>query len=62
MALWDICWPNCGAYRICRKMKIFDNLWTLHVGWSFGVIMLSVEYHNENVKYVEIIDPMKESL
>ena len=44
-------------------MKIFDNLWTLHVGWSFGVMMLSVEYYNANVaKYVEIIDPMKESL
>ena len=44
-------------------MKFFDNLWTLHVGLSFGVIMLSVEYRNKNVvKYVEIIDPMKESL
>ena len=44
-------------------MKIFDNLWTLHVGLSFGVIMLSVEYYNENVvKYVKIIDPTKESL
>ena len=46
-------------------MKIFDNLWTLHVGWSFGVTvaMLSVEYYNKDiVKYVEITDPMKESL
>ena len=40
-----------------------DNLWTLHVGLSFGVIMLSIEYYNKHVvKYVEIIDPMKESL
>ena len=43
-------------------MKFLENLWTLHVGLSFGVIMLSVEYYNKNVKYVEIIDPMKESL
>ena len=40
-------------------MKFF----TLHVGLSFGVIMLSVEYYNKNiVEYVEIIDPIKESL
>ena len=40
-----------------------EFLLTLHVGLSFGVIMLSVEYYNSNVvKYVEIIDPMKESL
>ena len=44
-------------------MNIFDNFWTLQVGLSFGVIMLSVEYYNKNVlKYVEIIDPVKESL
>ena len=36
-----------------------EFLWTLHVGLSFGVIMLSIEYYNRNVvKYVEIIDPM----
>ena len=59
----DLIMINCGAYRICWKMKFFDNLWTLHVGLSFGVIILSVEYYNKNVvKYVEIIDPMKESL
>ena len=43
-------------------MKIFDNLWTLHVGLSFGLIMLSVEYYHTNVQYLEIVDPMKESL
>ena len=31
--------------------------------WALWVIMLSVEYYNKNVvKYVEITDPMKESL
>ena len=45
-------------------MKMFDNLLTLHVGWSLGCrLELSVEYYNKNVaKYVEIIDPIKESL
>ena len=52
-----------GPIEFVGKMKIFDNFLIWHVGLSFGVIILSVEYYNKNfVKYVEIIDPMKESL
>ena len=43
-------------------MKTFDHLLTLHIGLNLGGIMLSVEYYNKNVKYVEITDPIKESL
>ena len=42
---------------------MFADLIAGHVGFSFGVIMLSVKYYNENVvKYVKIIDATKESL
>ena len=47
LALWDVCWPNGGAYRICRKKKMSDHLLTLHVGLNLGGIMLSVEYYNK---------------